>query len=101
MPLHLEYRYISGRETQGLYATLLARPEWPLYAAGTLGGGFAPASCNTAMPNRVRPTTEETMKAVHESQGRAACGADWSQRVARFIAALGVVVAVAPMSFAQ
>jgi len=27
--LHLEYRYISGRETQGLYATvLLARPEW-------------------------------------------------------------------------
>jgi hypothetical protein len=41
------------------------------------------------------------MKAVHESQGRAARGADWSQRVAQFIAALAVVVAVTPMSFAQ
>ena len=41
------------------------------------------------------------MKAVHKSQGRAACRADWSQRVTKWIAALGVVVALTPMSFAQ
>jgi len=35
------------------------------------------------------------MKAVHESR------ADWSQRVTKWIAALGVVVALTPMSFAQ
>ena len=41
------------------------------------------------------------MKAVHEMQGRTPCRADWSQRVAQLIAALAVVVAVTPMSFAQ
>src|SRR5881398_1423445 len=41
------------------------------------------------------------MKAVHESQGGTRCRADWSQRVAQLIAALAVVVATIPMSFAQ
>src|SRR6476619_1927514 len=41
------------------------------------------------------------MKAVHQSQGRAAGRADWSQRVAQLFAALAIVVAVTPMSFAQ
>jgi ABC-type glycerol-3-phosphate transport system substrate-binding protein len=41
------------------------------------------------------------MKAIQERQGGTRCRAEWSQRVAQLFAALAVVVAVTPMSFAQ
>src|SRR5207249_431055 len=107
--LDLEYRYTSQRETQEVLRGAPARVAGVgLPAPGPKRPRGRSSLLRHPITSRPAPrtlTTEETMRATHESQPFAqrstARRSSWWQRAADLIAALALVVAMTPMALAQ
>src|SRR6476469_6720574 len=83
-----------------------AQPFGPVRSCAFRGreAGLSHRRATEEEPTGQRPHRRKTMRPVHESQPfaqrRAACRSAW-QRIAHFIAALAVVLAVTPIALAQ